>query len=215
MAFYKHDKVNTVGDDPVLGPEWHPTKNPDLDPNTLTTGSGKRVVWLCSQGHEWEARINRRGCCPVCDGRIVTPKNCLASTNPDLAAQWDFSKNVDLSAKDVTEKSIKMVGWICPKDPAHEYEAKIYLRSAGQGCPYCAGKRLLKKDSLAVVYPKVAEEWDYEANKGITPDMVLPYSHLKAGWKCEHNHRWDATIKNRTQHGSKCPYCSRLKLTHC
>ena len=214
MAFYKHDKVNTVADDPVLGPEWHPTKNPDLDPHTLTTGSGKRAVWVCSQGHEWEARINRRGKCPVCDGRIVTPENCLAATNPDLALEWDYESNGDLTPRDVTEKSITKVGWVCTKDPKHKYMAKVYLRSAGQGCSYCAGKLVAEWDSLAAKYPHVAEEWDYKANKGIKPDMVLPYSHLKAGWECEHNHRWYATIKNRTLHGSKCPYCSKLKRPH-
>ena len=220
MAFYKHDKINTVADDPVLGPEWHPTKNPDLDPPTLTTGSGKRAIWLCAQGHEWEARINRRGCCPVCDGRIVTSENCLAATNPDLALEWDYESNGDLTPKDVTEKSITKMGWVCTKDPRHRYMTKVFLRTAGQGCSYCAGKLVAEWDSLAAKYPHVAEEWHPTKNGKLTPRDVLPKSSRMAWWKCKNGHVYKAKISNRTSirtpgkyvyHGSGCPTCAHAK----
>lgn len=56
-------------ENPQLAKEWHPTKNGDLLPSNFLTGSKKRVWWLCQNGHEWEAVINKRNKgnnCPKC-----------------------------------------------------------------------------------------------------------------------------------------------------
>ena len=51
--------------------EWHPTKNSPLTPFDVGARSGKKVWWLCDNGHEWEASINNRTAkkatnCPAC-----------------------------------------------------------------------------------------------------------------------------------------------------
>ena len=49
--------------------EWHPTKNEDLTPYKVTSGSKKRVWWLCFNGHEWIISIDKRKNgrnCPEC-----------------------------------------------------------------------------------------------------------------------------------------------------
>jgi hypothetical protein len=58
---------------PLLVKEWHPTKNGELMPNQVTHGSGKKVWWLCSEGHSFESTINHRARksgkkCPYCSG---------------------------------------------------------------------------------------------------------------------------------------------------
>ena len=58
---------------PDIAKEWHPTKNGDLTPKTITSKSGKKVWWLCSKKHHWEAVVknrtqNKTGC-PYCSGR--------------------------------------------------------------------------------------------------------------------------------------------------
>lgn len=45
---------------PNLAKEWHPTKNGKLTPRDVTSGSGKKVWWMCSRGHEWQAVISSR-----------------------------------------------------------------------------------------------------------------------------------------------------------
>jgi DNA-directed RNA polymerase subunit RPC12/RpoP len=45
---------------PNLAKEWHPTKNGNLTPKDVTAGSGRKVWWLCSNGHEWEAVVGKR-----------------------------------------------------------------------------------------------------------------------------------------------------------
>lgn len=55
---------------PLLVAEWHPTKNKGLSPKDFTSMSEKKVWWLCSEGHEWQASISGRTRgrgCPVCD----------------------------------------------------------------------------------------------------------------------------------------------------
>lgn len=54
---------------PYLAAEWHPTKNKELTPGGFVSGSGTKVWWKCSRGHEWKARINSRvrgTGCPKC-----------------------------------------------------------------------------------------------------------------------------------------------------
>jgi len=60
---------------PEVAKEWHPTKNNDLTPNDFVYGSGKKVWWKCSEGHEWyrsiEKRTNYKRGCPYCAGRLL------------------------------------------------------------------------------------------------------------------------------------------------
>ena len=57
---------------PALAKEWHPYKNAPLTPADVTTGSHRKVWWLGSCGHEWEATPNslyRGHGCPKCQRR--------------------------------------------------------------------------------------------------------------------------------------------------
>ena len=61
---------------PLLAKEWHPTKNGDVTPYDVTTGSGKKAWWLCPLGHEYTATIrdrnsdNTQG--PICNSKSQT-----------------------------------------------------------------------------------------------------------------------------------------------
>ena len=43
-----------------LAAQWHPTKNGDLAPESLTPKSRLNVWWLCPAGHEWMSVIRTR-----------------------------------------------------------------------------------------------------------------------------------------------------------
>ena len=56
---------------PILAEEWNYEKNENLKPSDFLPQSNKKVWWKCSQGHEWEARIQERykgHRCPYCTG---------------------------------------------------------------------------------------------------------------------------------------------------
>ena len=54
------DKYNLLAVQPGIAEQWHPVKNGDLTPKNVLPYSNKKVWWVCSKGHEWEARINNR-----------------------------------------------------------------------------------------------------------------------------------------------------------
>ena len=63
---------------PDLSKQWHPIKNGQLTPEDFTSGSGKRVWWLCENGHEWESVIANRNNgdgCPYCYHILMSGEN--------------------------------------------------------------------------------------------------------------------------------------------
>ena len=198
-------------DNAELMAEWNWEKNIefDFDPKLLTVGSGKKVWWKCSKGHEWQATIDRRSQgkgCPYCSGRnAIKGKNDLQTVNPALAKEWNYDKNNGLTPTDVLPSSNKKVWWKCGK--GHEWQAMIRSRNDGRGCPYCSGRHAVNgKNDLQTVNPVLATEWNYERNRGLMPMDVLPNSNKKVWWKCSKGHEWQSTVANRNN-GNGCPYC--------
>ena len=198
-------------DNAELMAEWNWEKNIefDFDPKLLTVGSGKKVWWKCSKGHEWQATIDRRSQgkgCPYCSGRnAIKGKNDLQTVNPALAKEWNYDKNNGLTPTDVLPSSNKKVWWKCGK--GHEWKAMIRSRSDGRGCPYCSGRHAVSGiNDLQTVNPALATEWNYERNSGLMPMDVLPNSNKKVWWKCSKGHEWQSTVANRNN-GNGCPYC--------
>ncbi|MCL1882925.1 MAG: zinc-ribbon domain-containing protein, partial [Defluviitaleaceae bacterium] len=193
---------------PELSKQWHPIKNGKLTPNDVTPGVSKKVWWLCEKEHEWQASVNNRSKgnkCPFCSGRFASADNSLHTLNPKLSKQWHPTKNGNLTPDDVTIKSSKRVWWLCENH--HEWEAVIYSRSDGNGCPFCAGQRLCDSNSLQALNPILSKQWHPTKNNGLTPNNVLPSASKKVWWLCEKGHEWQATV-NKRANGRGCPFCS-------
>ena len=102
---------------PELVTEWNYTKNGDLKPTNVLTGSGKKVWWICEHGHEWETSVCYRtklhSNCPYCTNqKPIVGQNDLATTHPHLVKQWHPTLNGDLKPTDVKAGSGKLVWWI-------------------------------------------------------------------------------------------------------
>ena len=130
----------------------------------------------------------------------------LLYTNPKLSLEWNYDKNGNLKPEHVAANSGKKVWWKCQR--GHEWQATIYSRNSGRGCPYCSDNKVLTGyNDLQTVNPALAKEWNYEKNNGLTPAEISPNSGKKVWWKCDKGHEWQATINSRNS-GCKCPYCS-------
>lgn len=192
--------------------EWHPTKNAPLTPDQVLHGSTRKVWWRCPEGHEWEAVVysrSRGNGCPVCAGKsVIEGENDLASSYPEIAAQWHPTKNGELTPTSVTPFSNRKVWWICEKK--HEYEAAIASRAGrDNGCPICGNHKLLPGfNDLATVSPLIASQWHPTKNGTLTPCDVKASSRNKAWWICEKGHAWQAQITVRVRTTTGCPYCS-------
>ena len=125
---------------PDLAKEWHSTLNGELYPTLVTAGSNKLVWWQCDKKHEWRASVNNRNSgsgCPYCSGRYTAKgETDLATTHPEIAAEWHPLLNGDLTPFDVVAGSNKKVWWQC--DEKHEWQTKVFSRKKGFGhCPEC------------------------------------------------------------------------------
>lgn len=198
---------------PSLAAQWHPSKNGELRPDEVTTGSGRKVWWVGTCGHEWEACVNNRArgagcpfCSPVGRKRLLKGFNDLASQNPALAAQW--SNRNTLEPDEVTQRSHSRAWWKCSE--GHEWETTVKDRAFGYGCPYCTGQKVIQGETdLATLAPEIAAEWHPTKNNRVMPSDVARSSGTKRWWKCSVNdkHVWESPPKDRWQ-GYGCPFCS-------
>lgn len=134
---------------PHIAAEWHPTRNGDLTPADLSYGSGQRVWWQCSAGHEWNNTVNSRtgrdrGCwCCARPARVPAPETIhdlsrsLAAVRPDLAAQWHPTRNGLVTPETISARSDQGVWWQCSE--GHVWTSKVASRTgANNGCRACA-----------------------------------------------------------------------------
>jgi hypothetical protein len=215
----KPPKGNSLAEkNPKLAKQWHTSKNGDLTPFNVTTGSNKKVWWKCKKGddHEWISTVNNRTNgtgCSICKGLQVVLSNCLATLHPKIAKEWHPTKNGDLTPHDVTPSINKKVWWKCNKGDDHEWQATVNSRSSGRGCSVCAGKTIVKSNCLATLNPQLAKEWHPIKNGDLTPFDVTIGSNKKVWWKCKKgdDHEWQSQITNRTN-GTGCSICRGLKV---
>ena len=106
--------------------EWDHMRNKACGnyPHNTTLGSNKQIFWLCSkcpagQEHSWSTQpCNRTGRnttgCPMCAGRVACRCNSLQALFPDIAADWDYSKNTG-QPSDYTAGSKHLAWWYTPQ----------------------------------------------------------------------------------------------------
>jgi DNA-directed RNA polymerase subunit RPC12/RpoP len=176
----------------------------DLDPTSISAGSGKRATWVCSFGHNWKTSIANRALsgtgCPVCNGQqLEIGFNDLLTKFPEVALEADgWDPSLILAGSHARKK------WKCTS--AHQWEATIDHRTQkSSGCPYCSGRYAITgENDIATLFPDVARQavgWD--------PSEELPNSAKRVQWKCSEGHEWKAKIYSRfASRQEGCPTCA-------
>lgn len=202
---------------PEIAAQWDLKKNAPLRPEQVAQYSNRKVWWLCPKGHSYEmavsSRTHRGRGCPFCSGKRILPQeNSLAALRPDLAAQWDSMKNGQLKPENVSCGFKRKVWWQCKY--GHSWQAAVYSRASSHtGCPYCAGRNVLKGfNDLQSRYPQIAATWDTEKNTPLQPDEVTTHSNRRVWWRCSKGHSYRAPIVARTYKQNGCPYCAGRKV---
>lgn len=136
---------------------------------------------------------------------------CEVNDRQELLAEWDTDRNTELSPQSVDYATHRRAWWRCKE--GHSWECQIkdrVLRSTG--CPYCAGKEAIPGSTdLATTHPDLAKEWHPLRNKSLAPTAVTAGSARKIWWRCTLGHEWQASVENRAQKGTGCPYCAGRK----
>ena len=196
--------------------DWERNFNLGLNPSKLKKTSNVRVWWKCKKhNHSYNtllsARTHSEQGCPYCSGaRILSGFNDLQTIYPEIAKDWDYELNGDVTSNQVAPKSHKKYWWKC--NSGHSYYMSVQNKVKGCQCQYCCGRMVLQGfNDLATTHPNILKEWDYDKND-ILPTQVSAGSHTKVWWKCDKGHSWQATIKNRVN-GSGCKECNKVHHT--
>lgn len=136
--------------------------------------------------------------------------------NEKLMREWNWEKNNALGfyPDKLKRGSNKRVWWKC-KNCGYEWITKIAHRTYDDtNCIKCRNLKLATADkskSLALLFPKIAKEWNYNRNK-TTPDCVYPQSNKQYWWICDKGHEWQDAPSHRIKRDNNCPFCSNRKV---
>ena len=201
---------------PELVKEWDYEKNRPYLPQNVKAGGKRRFWWRCKQGHLWQTSVAMRIAgmrCPYCaDAAASGGFVSLASERPDLATEWDEKKNKLITPSDISINSRRPSWWNCRN--GHSYRACIRSRVEDDlGCPYCSGRKVVSGwNDLATLRPELAAQWDVEKNRPyFRAESISIRSAQKVWWRCPNGHSYQATVKNRVNGQSTCPYCAGRK----
>lgn len=128
---------------PEVALEWIPTLNEGRKLSEYLPNSNKYGIWKCRKcGYEWSAQIKSRVVdkkgCPCCAGKRVIPGvTDLLTLFPEVALEWDYKKNKEMTPDNVSAYSHKYAWWTC-QNCNHKWRARIANRTLGKGCPRCA-----------------------------------------------------------------------------
>lgn len=129
---------------------------------------------------------------------MVAYEKTLAYKIPELAEQWDHTKN-DKTPDQVTASNSYQAWWICPTCQ-HSWQQSVNNRKNGRGCPNCAGKILNGSNDFATTYPHLLHWWADERD----PRETFKRSRTIIQWKCPQGHSFSLPVKSFQ---GKCAQC--------
>jgi len=193
----------------------YPVKPDNISPHTHD------VYWFrCDK--EWclmpyERTVAEQGMrgdrCPFCSGKRACQWNCLETTHPELALEFDIDN--EFGPRDVTYGSHKDINWICRKVPEqeHRWKVSVYSRTISKtGCPYCnCGNYLIQKHGHEQF---VVESNTIHNNKYLYPDeycgsMVPINIHCPVLGHDGNPHGLFRKCPSSHKAGEGCPICTK------
>lgn len=189
--------------------EWDYEKN-KCSPSDVAKSSHYNAFWICPKHHSYLGRISNRTSndngCPYCSGHKTMPGfNDLMTTNPYLAAEWDYKRNYPLTPKNVTAKSGKKYYWKCSVC-GYEYVATCANRSKGEGCSKCSKRGTSFPEQatfyyLKKVYPDAENRF---MDFGFELDIYIPSKKVAIEYDGVYYHSKDKSIDKDNRKDSLC-----------
>jgi len=162
------------------------------------SGSGHRLLWECSQGHQWKAQpeqVRHGSWCPVCGYENSAMARSLTIEEMREIAKVRGGKCL---SKQYVNTETKLL-WQCSK--GHKWEAKPGNVKHGTWCPYCAGHARLTIEAMREIA---------ESHGGRCLSSTYTNVYTKLLWECAAGHQWEAIPMN-IRAGSWCPVCARRR----
>jgi len=230
QAICQHNTLATKA--PQVALFWDAKKNHPVSPDQVTVHSHMRAHWECSAClHEWQAAVTQKAReesgCPECARANAGRKaDSTRQKHPTFAAakhamleQWDHDRNSENRnfPENTTLQSNKLIWWCChkcSKGKVHSWQASPNHRNCGKratGCPCCAGQKLCECNSLEIVCPDVAADFDAEKN-GVSPAEVTSSTHTKYSWLSDEPGAKKRSVNQRTSYRKRSTMVPRRNL---
>ena len=147
--------------------------------------------------------------CPKCSGlELEVGVSDLATVAPLLASELSSRNTLQASQIRMQDTfDLLWVGKLC----GHEWVASALARRGGkQGCPYCAGQRVLEGfNDFAFKCSKELAFWDFTKNH-ILPSQITAKSNRNVWWLCSEGHSKFMSPKSWLY--GRCRICSGREL---
>jgi len=147
---------------------------------------------------KWREKVGMRSMrvddsCPYCKNRkLLRGFNDLATTHPELVAEWDFERNGDLGPDGIVFGSARKVWWRCGY--GHAWQISAYNRTGG------ADRKVLKGyNDLDTTHPDIVAMWHPRMNKRLKPTGVQAISRKLVWWRGECGHVYQMAVRDRVR----------------
>lgn len=204
---------------PDILKEWDYDKNYPFQPQNFSYGTKRKFWWKCKKcGFSWQAtpihRSTSKSGCPKCaiGSYAIAGETDLATTHPNLAKEWDYTKNGNLTPQKIKAGSSHNAWWKCPTCSC-SYKAEIRARVYGRNCPNCNNTGLVEGyNDFQTLYPNLAKEWHPTKNTK-KPNQIKAKSQYKAFWLCPTcGLVWQNPVRDRVIYNRNCPACNDTSL---
>ena len=207
----------------------------------LSIGSGRRVKWKCSKGHEWESelksRIRCKSKCPYCAGKRILPgyndlytwcQNHLDDNGAKILSDWTGINVETGEIEDIhtmATASKKKLRWHC-KECNETWDSEVCSRTIMKTyCPVCNDKKVITgrndlytwaNEEGNLVGQELLKQWDYEKNlaDGIDIHKIRRGSIEKAWLKCTKCNKLRQQRVNDFTRGIGCYNCSKKSTSY-
>ena len=142
----KHNNFGVLYPDLAADWDYKHAGNKGLTPCDIPPNSAKKYWFICreekcknSYDQPIKKKTQRNDGCSYCKGTKVNHTNCLSTTHPELAKEYDPDNEIPVDQ--ITAKSGEIVGWICDKhDEPFKFQASPSRRTdflRPSGCRKC------------------------------------------------------------------------------
>ena len=138
--------------------------------------------------------------------------NSILKHKPEISQMWDNEKNGNLTPDMFSIGSEKTI-WLKCTECGKSYQIKVKdaYKKRTTKCIECAYLKLKPGvNDFKTIYPRLANEYDYEKNKIRFEDLNLGERKNKFFWKCSKcGYEWKASIDSRIN-SKDCPKCASI-----
>jgi len=142
--------------------------------------------------------------------QLSRKRNSILEVMPEIIDMWDYTNNGNLTPDMFSIGSEKIIYLKCTEcGKSYQIKVKDAYKKRTTKCATCSFIRLkVGVNDFKTVYPKLAEEYDYEKNEIKLENLNLNEKRNKFYWKCKIcGHEWKASIASRIG-STYCPKCA-------